>query len=205
MNRRIGNRAAELCANTRDGATATPGPERRSPGRGSSLGFPAPRASVPGWRPCWPLCRRPPSSSAGDGGYAGQDEITSDSICIYGGVPPAMTSPPARTHHRHGDRRSGPGVGWAGITGLAVDHRKHLGKRGLARQRCVALAAVLIEPPLQRRVGALQISSPCVLDGNHWITPLVTSDRLSCSGAWERAWLARLPRHADRAVIPVPP
>jgi hypothetical protein len=38
------------------------------------------------WQICWPLCRRGPSSTAGDGGYAGRDEITSDSTCIYGGL-----------------------------------------------------------------------------------------------------------------------
>ena len=51
-----------------------------------SLGSRARRASVLGWRLCWPLCRRGPSSNAGDGGYAGRDEITSDSTCIYGGL-----------------------------------------------------------------------------------------------------------------------
>src|ERR1700681_1094032 len=37
------------------------------------------------WQTCWPLCRQEPSSNAGAGGYAGRDEITSDSTCIYGG------------------------------------------------------------------------------------------------------------------------
>src|ERR1017187_9942837 len=32
------------------------------------------------------LAVRGPSSTAGDGGYAGRDEITSDSTCIYGGL-----------------------------------------------------------------------------------------------------------------------
>src|SRR6476646_2170934 len=64
----------------------TPGPWRGSPGRGSSLGSRPRRASVLGWRLCWPLCRRGPSSTAGDGGYADRDEITSDSTCIYGGL-----------------------------------------------------------------------------------------------------------------------
>jgi hypothetical protein len=34
---------------------------------------------------CWPLCRQEPSSNADAGSYAGRDEITSDSTCIYGG------------------------------------------------------------------------------------------------------------------------
>jgi hypothetical protein len=44
------------------------------------------RPIVLGRRLCWPLCRQGPSSTAGDGGYAGRDEITSDSTCIYGGL-----------------------------------------------------------------------------------------------------------------------
>jgi hypothetical protein len=74
------------CANTADGAPATPGLGRRSPGRGNSLGFVAPRANVLGWQPCWPLGSPGPSSSAGDGDCVGQDEITFGSACIYDGV-----------------------------------------------------------------------------------------------------------------------
>jgi hypothetical protein len=78
-------RHVDPCANTRDGATAKPGPGQRSRRRGSSFGSQAWRASGLGWRSCWPLCRHGPSSNTGVCGYAGRDKITSDSTCIYGG------------------------------------------------------------------------------------------------------------------------
>ena len=79
-------RHVDPCANTRDGATARLGPGQRSRRRGSSFGSQAWRASGLGWRSCWPLCRHGPSNNTGVGGYAGRDEITSDSTCIYGGL-----------------------------------------------------------------------------------------------------------------------
>src|SRR5271156_2900950 len=63
------------CANSRDGAPATPGPGRRSRGRGSNFGSRAWHASGLGWRPCWPLCNQTPNSKIGDGDYVGQHEI----------------------------------------------------------------------------------------------------------------------------------
>jgi hypothetical protein len=77
-------RHVDPCANSPDGATATRGPGRRLSSRGSSLRSRVWRASVLGWRLCWPFCRRGPSSNAGDDGYVDRDEITSDSTCIYG-------------------------------------------------------------------------------------------------------------------------
>ncbi len=82
---------------SRGGATATPGPERRSPGRGSIPGFPARRAIGFGSRLCWPLGMRPRSSHAGDGGYAGRDEENARQHLHLRRFPPAMASPPART------------------------------------------------------------------------------------------------------------
>ncbi len=78
-------RRAGACANSRDGATARPSPGRRSAGRESSHGFRAWRASGPGWRLCWPPCRRGRNSNSGDGGCAGPDGIASDSTYTYGG------------------------------------------------------------------------------------------------------------------------
>src|SRR5262249_5600346 len=72
------------CANTPDGAIATPARGRHARGRGSSPGSQAERPSAPGSRPCWPLCNSAPNSNTGDGGYAGQDRITYDSICTCG-------------------------------------------------------------------------------------------------------------------------
>ena len=69
-------RHLDPCANSRGDAPATPGPGRRSRGRGSNFGSRAWHASGLGWRPCWPLCNQTPNSKIGDGGYAGQDEIT---------------------------------------------------------------------------------------------------------------------------------
>src|ERR1700693_185029 len=57
------------------GAPATPGPGRRSRGRGSNFGSRAWHASGLGWRPCWPLCNQTPNSKIGDGDYVGQDGI----------------------------------------------------------------------------------------------------------------------------------
>ena len=38
-------------------------------------------------------------------------------------LPPAMASPPARTHHRHGDRRSGPDAGSSRPPSFAISER----------------------------------------------------------------------------------
>ena len=77
---------------------------------GSSFGSQAWRASGLGWRSCWPLCSQGPSSNTGAGGYAGRDEITSDSTCIYGG--PHGPSRPLRRGRINGQRNalSGPNV-----------------------------------------------------------------------------------------------
>jgi hypothetical protein len=98
------------CANSQGGATATPGPGRRSQARGSSLGSQAWRASAPGWRPCWPLCRPPPSSKRGhhticSKSYAKRDELV---LGLAGG----------------GDRRGEPVDGSWGLPpcGAALTH-----------------------------------------------------------------------------------
>src|SRR6516225_8130032 len=106
-------RHVDPCANTRDGATAKLGPGQRSRRRGSSFGSQAWRASGLGWRSCWPLCRHGPSSNTGVGGYAGRDELTSDSTCVYGG--PHGPFPPDSPKVGDGANREG-GISWECLT-----------------------------------------------------------------------------------------
>ena len=106
-------------ANTRDGAIAKPGPGQRSRRRGSSFGSQAWRASGLGWRSCWPLCRHGPGSNTGAGGYAGRDEITSDSTCIYGG--PHGPSRPLRRGRINGQRNACP-VPMFGMSAVLLRH-----------------------------------------------------------------------------------
>ena len=91
-------------------------------------------ASAPGWRPCWPLCRRSPSSNAGDGGYAGRDEITFRQHLHLRRLPPAIASPPARTHHRQGDPLTSPDVGSSHPRSFAISERS-IDRPGPSRDR----------------------------------------------------------------------
>jgi len=81
-------------------ALARPGSGRGARGRGNSRGSPAGRASGLALQPCWPVCSRVPSSSAGDGGYPGRGKITSGNPCTCGGVPGPCVPSCEGGHHR---------------------------------------------------------------------------------------------------------